>query len=230
MPSGVEVRPGQFVIVPLGPVERLGVVWHRGEGGEPKVERKKLREIIEVLDDVPALPRVSLDFADWVARYTLSSPGMVLRMMMSAGHAFSPPKLHYGVRLEGPPPQRITPARGRVLEVAANGMTWMKSALAETAGVSPGVIDGLVDAGTLITEELPAWAPPRLDLSTARARLTPEQAAAADGTPRQHAATASSSPCSTASPAPARPRSISRRSRQPSPKASRRSCSCPRSR
>ena len=58
-------------------------------------------------------------------------------------------------------------------------MTWMKSALAEAAGVSMGVIDGLVDAGTLITEELPAWAPPHLDLSTARARLTPEQAEAA---------------------------------------------------
>ncbi|MGH8734732.1 MAG: replication restart helicase PriA, partial [Burkholderiales bacterium] len=35
------------------------------------------------------------------------------------------------------------------------------------------------DAGTLITEELPAWAPPSLDLSTVRARLTPEQAEAA---------------------------------------------------
>jgi primosomal protein N' (replication factor Y) len=42
------------------------------------------------------------------------------------------------------------------------------------------VIDGLVDAGTLLTEELPAWAPPRLDLSTARARLTLEQATAAE--------------------------------------------------
>ena len=64
-------------------------------------------------------------------------------------------------------------------------MTWVKSALAEAAGVSPGVIDGLVDAGTLITEELPAWAPPQLDLSTARARLTPEQAAARKRAARQ---------------------------------------------
>jgi primosomal protein N' (replication factor Y) (superfamily II helicase) len=180
VPPGMTVRPGQFVVVPLGPVERLGVVWHRAEEGETEVGPKKLRDVIEVLDDIPALPRVSLDFADWVARYTLSSPGMVLRMMMSAGHAFSPPKLHYGVRLAGPPPHRITPARARVLEAAANGLTWAKSALAETAGVSPGVIDGLVDAGTLLTEELPAWAPPRLDLSTARARLTPEQRRAAD--------------------------------------------------
>jgi primosomal protein N' (replication factor Y) len=100
--------------------------------------------------------------------------------MMSAGRAFSPPAPRYGVRLlEGSAPSRMTPARARVLEVAVNGMTWVKSALAEAAGVSPGVIDGLVDAGTLITEELPAWAPPQLDLSTARARLTPEQADAA---------------------------------------------------
>ena len=181
VPEGMEVAPGQFVVAPLATVEYLGVVWPRAEGEEaPKLDPKKLREIIEVVDDVPPLPRVSLDFADWVARYTLTSPGMVLRMMMSAGRAFSPPAPHYGVRLlEGSAPSRMTPARARVLEVAANGMTWMKSALAEAAGVSVGVIDGLVDAGTLITEELPAWAPPQLDLSTARARLTPEQAEAA---------------------------------------------------
>jgi primosomal protein N' (replication factor Y) len=181
VPEEMEVAPGRFVVVPLGTVEYLGVVWPRGQGTEaPRLDPKKLREIIEVVDDVPPLPRISLDFADWVANYTLTSPGMVLRMMMSAGRAFSPPAPHYGVRLlEGNAPSRMTPARARVLEIAGNGMTWMKSALAEAAGVSPGVIDGLVDAGTMITEELPAWAPPQLDLSTARARLAPEQAVAA---------------------------------------------------
>ena len=180
VPDGMEVVPGQFVVVPLATIERLGVVWTRdGSVEAPPVNPKKLREIIEVLDDVPPLPRVSLDFANWVANYTLTPPGMVLRMMMSAGHAFSPPTPRYGVRLAGPVPQRMTPARARVLEPAAHGLTWVKSALAEAAGVSPGVIDGLVDVGTLITEELPEWAPPSLDLSTARARLTPEQARAA---------------------------------------------------
>ena len=188
VPEGMEVAPGQFVVAPLATVEYLGVVWPRAEGEEaPKLDPKKLREIIEVVDDVPPLPRVSLDFADWVARYTLTSPGMVLRMMMSAGRAFSPPAPHYGVRLlEGSAPSRMTPARARVLEVAGNGMSWVKSALAEAAGVSMGVIDGLVDAGTLITEELPAWAPPKLDLSTARARLTPEQADGGKRASRQY--------------------------------------------
>jgi len=69
VPEGMKVEPGQFVVAPLATVEYLAVVWPRLEGEpQPKIERTKLREIVEVLDDVPKLPRVSLDFADWVAR------------------------------------------------------------------------------------------------------------------------------------------------------------------
>ena len=180
VPEGTRVEPGQFVIAPLGPVEYLGVVWSRPEGeGPPDIKPEKLRAIIEVIDDVPPLPRVSLDFADWVANYTLSSPGMVLRMMMSAGRAFSPPAPRYGVRLIGAPPSRMTPARARVIEAASNGMIWVKSSLAEAAGVSTGVIDGLVDSGTLIAEPLPDWHALPLDIGRERATLTPEQQEAA---------------------------------------------------
>ena len=104
---------------------------------------------------------------------------MVLRMMMSAGRAFSPPAPRYGVRLIGPLPERMTPARARVLEAAKNGLIWVKSSLAEAAGVSPGVIDALVDAGVLVTEPLPDWHALPLDLSLQRATLTPEQDEAA---------------------------------------------------
>ena len=180
VPKGAAVEPGQFVIVPLGTVEYLAAVWHRAPGEDaPQLDRKKLREIAEILDDVPRLPPVSLDFADWVANYTLSSPGMVLRMMMSAGSAFQPPAPRYGVRLAGPTPDRMTPARARVVEAAKNGLIWVKATLAEAAGVSPGVIDGLVDAGTLIAEPLPDWHALPLDPSRSRADLTKEQAEAA---------------------------------------------------
>ena len=104
---------------------------------------------------------------------------MVLRMMMSAGRAFDPPAPRYGVRLAGPPPERMTPARARVLAAANNGLTWVKSSLAEAAGVSPGVIDGLVDSGALIAEPLPDWHDIPLDLTRERATLTKEQAEAA---------------------------------------------------
>jgi primosomal protein N' (replication factor Y) len=180
LPDGMTVEPGSFVVAPLGTVDYLGAVWRRpADAPAPEIERKKLRALIEVLDDVPPLPPVSLDFADWVANYTLSSPGMVLRMMMSASRAFSPPTPRYGVRLIGPPPERVTPARARVIEAAKNGLIWAKSGLAEAAGVSPGVIDGLVDAGTLMAEPLPDWQAAELDLSRNRAELTPEQQGAA---------------------------------------------------
>jgi primosomal protein N' (replication factor Y) len=180
VPKGMRVQPGQFVVVPLATSEYLACVWRREDGAEPpKLDRKKLREIVEVLDDVPKLPAVSLDFADWVANYTLASPGMVLRMMMSAGSAFQPPTLRYGVRLAGAAPHRLTPARARVLEAAKNGLIWVKSSLAEAAGVSPSVIDGLVDAGTLVAEPLPDWHAMPPDLSRERAKLTEAQAEAA---------------------------------------------------
>ena len=180
LPDGTEVEPGQFVVAPLGTVEYLAAVWRRpADAPPPELDRKRLRAIVEVIDDVPPLPLVSLDFADWVANYTLSSPGMVLRMMMSAGRAFDPPAPRYGVRLIGAAPARMTPARARVLEAAKNGLIWVKSSLAEAAGVSPGVIDGLVDAGVLIAEPLPDWHARTLDLSLERAKLTLEQGEAA---------------------------------------------------
>ena len=176
VPDGARVEPGQFVVAPLGPVEYLGVVWTRPEGEPaPQIKPEKLRAIVEVIDDVPPLPRVSLEFADWVANYTLSSPGMVLRMMMSAGRAFVPPAPRHGVRLIGAPPGRMTPARARVIEAASNGLIWVKSSLAEAAGVSPGVIDGLVDSGTLLTELLPDLHAMPLDLSKQSTQLTAEQ-------------------------------------------------------
>jgi primosomal protein N' (replication factor Y) (superfamily II helicase) len=180
VPKGDHVEPGEFVVVPLGPVEYLAAVWRRPEGETPpKLAKKKLREILEIFDDIPKLPKVSMDFAEWVAGYTLSPLGMVLRMMMSASSAFQPPAPRYGVRLDGTPPERMTPARARVLEAAKNGLIWVKSNLAEAAGVSPGVIDGLVDAGTLIAEPLRDWHAMPLDPSRERATLNKEQAQAA---------------------------------------------------
>src|SRR2546423_11816349 len=44
----------------------------------------------------------------------------------------------------------MTPARRRALEIAADGLVRAKVALAAEAGCSTGVIDGLVEAGTLV--------------------------------------------------------------------------------
>jgi primosomal protein N' len=63
--------------------------------------------------DVPALPLISLRFAEWIAGYTLTPLGMVARMMMSAQAAFEPVKPRFGVRIvaDAGEPARMTPAR-----------------------------------------------------------------------------------------------------------------------
>jgi primosomal protein N' (replication factor Y) len=81
---------------------------------------------------------------------------MVARMTLRMGEHLGPERLRVGVRLAGPPPQRITPARARVLRLFADGLARGKSDAAHEAGVSVGVIDGLIDEGTLDVLELPA--------------------------------------------------------------------------
>lgn len=175
----MELRPGDFVSVPLATRERTGVVWRdQSSPDRPPVNPAKLRDVIAKLD-IPPLPPQSLALAEWVANYTLAPLGMVLRMMMSAREAFSPPKPRMGYRLVGPEPDRMTSARARVLEVAANEMLWAKGDLAETAGVSPGVIDGLMDAGTLSVEPMPPERLPVPDPEFSKPTLTPDQQKAA---------------------------------------------------
>ncbi|MGB3272559.1 MAG: primosomal protein N', partial [Xanthobacteraceae bacterium] len=74
------------------------------------------------------------------------------------------------------PPQRMTAARRRVLAVLADGLLHGKADAAREAGVSTGVIDGLVDEGTLSVEPLPKPpAPPAPDPQFAAPDFSPEQ-------------------------------------------------------
>src|SRR5262249_39130018 len=85
------------------------------------------------------------------------------------------------VRLVGPSPARMTPARARVLAVLADGLARGKRDAAEQAGVSPSVIDGLVDEGTLEALALPpevVAAPPDPDHRAPEFTPAPQPAAA----------------------------------------------------
>ncbi|MGB1081259.1 MAG: primosomal protein N', partial [Alphaproteobacteria bacterium] len=82
VPEGTYVEPGNVVRVPLGPRTALGVVWDRDETAS-EVDESKLKSITQVLSAQP-IPDFHRKFVDWVARYTLSAPGAVLRMTLSA--------------------------------------------------------------------------------------------------------------------------------------------------
>ncbi len=148
--------PGTFVVVPLGPRQVVGVVWDRLTGPPPDPAR--LRPIVDFVD-TPPMPADLRKYVDWLSKYTLSQPGMVLRMSMRVPEALGPEKTVTGFRVAGPPPQRMTPARGRVLEITSDGFARTRPDLARAANTSASVIAGLVAAGTLEEVDLPALAP-----------------------------------------------------------------------
>jgi primosomal protein N' (replication factor Y) len=153
VPAGLSLAPGDLVTVQLGPREATGVVWADDAKPSPRLHNR-MKDVAEKLD-IPPLRNELRTFVDWVADYTLSARGMVLRMALRMGEHLGPERERIGVRLAGPPPQRMTPARARALALFADGFTRAKGDAAREAGVSAGVIDGLIDEGTLATVVLP---------------------------------------------------------------------------
>jgi primosomal protein N' (replication factor Y) len=179
VPRGMELKPGDVVAVPLGPREVVAVVWAENANPDPRLHNR-LKDIGEKLD-VPPLKGELRSLVDWVANYTLSARGMVLRMCLRMGENLGPARLRMGVRLIGEPPKRLTPARRRLIEVVSDGLLHGKSEAAKEAGVSAGVIDGLVDEGTLHVEPMPRpLAPPAPDPHHAQPDFSRQQRSAVD--------------------------------------------------
>lgn len=89
VPDGMQVQPGMIVEVPLGGKTAKGVVWSLGSppAGKPMTLKKILR-----LLPAQALQPSLMKLVDWAADYTLSSPGTVLKMVLSVPAALEPPK------------------------------------------------------------------------------------------------------------------------------------------
>jgi primosomal protein N' (replication factor Y) len=154
------------------------VVWAENHNPDPRLHNR-LKDISEQIE-VPPLRAELRALVDWVANYTLSPRGMVLRMTLRMGEHLGPERVRPGVRLVGPPPQRMTPARCRIIECLSDGLLHGKSDAAREAGVSVGVIDGLVDEGTLTVEPLPKPpAPPAPDPTFVEPDFSPDQQIAA---------------------------------------------------
>jgi primosomal protein N' (replication factor Y) len=176
LPRGVAARRGLVVSAPLGPRESLGVVWGKAEG---VVGDNRLKEAAP-LDGEPILPAGLCDFVDWVAQYTLTPPGLVLAMALRSRQAFEAETPRIAYAKADALPKRITPARQRVLDIAADGLARSVPQLAEEANATPAVVRGLIDAGALGAVELPEFAPfQTLDPDFARPTLNTEQDLAA---------------------------------------------------
>ena len=178
VPAGLEIAPGDVVVAPLGNRSQVGIVWD----GAPQAGDGVRLKSIEAKVSATGLPTAMRRFVDWVADYTLAPRGQVLRMALrglSADQAPAQPKL--GLRATGAQPKRMTPAREKVLAAASDGAVRAKPRLAEAAGVSSSVVDGLVAEGALEPAPLPPPPPPRQpDPSRPGPKLSPHQEHAAE--------------------------------------------------
>jgi primosomal protein N' (replication factor Y) len=148
VPDGLALEEGDVVQVPLANREVAGVVWglRDGQGGN----LKKVAGVIEAPNLSPRMRK----FLDWIAWYTLAPKGSALAMGLKIPDPDRQEVARVGVKLAGALPKRMTPARQKVVEIAQDGIVRLKSELAHAAGVSNGVVDGLIDEGTLETVAL----------------------------------------------------------------------------
>lgn len=178
VPDGLDLAPGDLVHVPLGSRGMIGCVWPR-KGESQVVPSAKLKAVKTKLAYEP-LPPDLIRLIDWMADYTLAPRGMVLRMALRHGESPGEARERVGVRPTGKDPVRRSAAREKLLALLADGFVRGKSEAAREAGVSPSVVDGLVDEGvleSLVLPPEPAAYPP--DPDHAAPTLSPEQASVA---------------------------------------------------
>ena len=170
------LAPGDVVEVPLGPRATIGVVW---SVGPPAGHRPRLKAVA-ARTDLPALPQNLRDFVDWVARWTVSPRGTVLRMCLRAPFIGEPAAPRSGIVATGTVPTKLTPARLRVMEAAAKQPLLGKTALATSACCGVAVVNALIADGALALREIPPEPAVRpADPDHSQPWLSPRQAEAA---------------------------------------------------
>lgn len=182
VPTGMALDAGDFVEVPLGTRQVIGVVWD--DKPDRSVPDDRLRAVGRRFDAPPMRPEMRR-LVEWVAAYTLSAPGSVLRMAMNTPSALEPPRPVRGYRPSGVSVEeaglRMTPARRRVLEVSTDGFARTAPEIAREAGVGTGVVHGLAAAGVLRETAIPRHEPaPLPEQAHVAPILSEDQRCAAD--------------------------------------------------
>ena len=171
--------PGSIVVAPLGPRKVTGVVWDADRLPGAEVADDRLRPLLEVLPVPPLRPELRR-LIEWTADYYCASLASVARMTLSSGGALIGPATTTEYRLTGAEPARMTPQRAAALDALQGEQATIRE-LAALAGVSEGVLRGLVNHGALEPVEVDIDRPyPRADADHAEPVLSSDQAEVAD--------------------------------------------------
>ena len=178
LPEGISAPAGSVVIAPLGPRKVTGIVWDAGRLPGEEIAFERLRPIAEVLP-VPPLPAPLRRLIEWTADYYCAPLAAVARMALASGGALGGPVTMTEYRLSGGVPERMTAQRQAAI-AALEGEQGTMRELAGIAGVSEGVLRGLVNQGVIepVTVNIDRPYPPA-DPDHAPPDLSPEQSAVA---------------------------------------------------
>ncbi|MAC89947.1 primosomal protein N' [Maricaulis sp.] len=144
VPPEMCLQPGDHVVAPLGKRAARGVVW----AVKPGPGERALKQVEEPAGGAP-LPEGTRLFVDWLSRYLVQSPGIVLRSVLRSGDALKPSPTETVYRRGSGEPDRMTDARGRVLDAVEVLHEASAADLAREAGVTASVVKGLAKSGAL---------------------------------------------------------------------------------
>ena len=144
IPDGMALEPGDHVSAPLGKRSARGVVW-AVKPGDPD---RKLKAV-DAATGGPPLPEGTRNFIDWLARYLVQPPGIILRSVLRSSDALKPSPVETVFQPGHGEPERMTEARQRVLDAAQALGEASAAELAREAGVTASVVKGLAKSGAL---------------------------------------------------------------------------------
>ncbi len=180
VPEGMAVEPGSIVAAPLGPRQLVGIVWEPERLPTTEIEAGRLRPLLHAFD-APPIPAPLRRLIEWTADYYLSPLASVLRMALPSSGALEGARAITEYRATGNVPDRLTPQRAQALERIGERQGLI-SELAIVAGVSDGIIRGLVKTGAIEPVEVsiddpypdpdPDFAPPALETAQADVAAT----------------------------------------------------------
>ncbi|MFB0613291.1 primosomal protein N' [Aurantiacibacter poecillastricola] len=147
VPEGMAVEHGSVVVAPLGPRQVTGIVWEEERLPSDRVPDEKLRPLLGMLD-VPPIRAELRRLIEWTADYYVAPMAAVARMVIASGGALRGPATMTEYRLTGGAPERMTAQRQRAIEALEGEQATIRE-LSGIAGVSEGVLRGLVNHGVL---------------------------------------------------------------------------------
>ena len=82
--SDLNLKVGEFVLIPFGKSKITGVVWNEFEKNDTK--KFKIKSIVKKLDVTP-LKKDTINFLNWFAEYNLIPKGMAFKLILLSSEA-----------------------------------------------------------------------------------------------------------------------------------------------